>query len=111
MARILNQHDLLDAVTHSTFIKGDSPASAEVARYDSRVSSRILKAGFIRPVNADLWSEPEERDSCIAPTEMVFILTEERLELPPNMFAHLSPKGKWATLESWPWPFSVFQSN
>ena len=94
MPRMITGEEICDAVRGETFIKGGDTPCAEGVKYDFRLSSRILKASFKRPVDAQRLSEAEKRELFIEPGEMVFVLTQERLALPPNMFAELSPKRK-----------------
>jgi deoxycytidine triphosphate deaminase len=94
VANLITGEKLIDAVKEQTFIKGGHEKCAEGVKYDFRVSSRILKASFQRPIDVDRLTETEKKDLFIEPGEMVFILTEERLELPMNMLAELSPKRK-----------------
>jgi len=94
MAKAITGDQLRKAVEDQTFIKGGDVASAEGVKYDFRLSPRMLKAKFGRPVNASHLTEVEMRDLEIEPGEVVFVLSEERLELPSNMVAHLSPKRK-----------------
>ncbi len=49
---------------------------------------------YKRPLDFEKLTETEKRELFIDPGEMVFILTEERLDLPNNMVAELSPKRK-----------------
>ena len=85
---------LREAIVNSTFIQGGNPMCAEGVKYDFRMSSQILKARFGRPVDANTLDASERATLFVEPGEMVFVLTEERLTLPPNMFAELSPKRK-----------------
>ncbi|MEK7993950.1 MAG: hypothetical protein AAB403_09130 [Planctomycetota bacterium] len=91
MARMLTGQRLREAVENGTFIQGGDVACAEGVKYDFRLSSRILKAKFGRPMEA---SEVVASDLFVEPGEMVFVLSEERLRLAPNMVAELSPKRK-----------------
>jgi len=94
MARIVTGDGLVEAVRSQSFIKGGDVACAEGVKYDFRLSSRILKASFERPIDVTKLSEVEKKDLFIESGEMVFALTEERLDLPANMMAELSPKRK-----------------
>jgi len=91
MANIVTGEKLIEAVKQQTFIKGGKP---EGVKYDFRLSSRILKASYERPIDANQLSETEKGNLFVEPGEMVFILTEELLDLPNNMLAQLSPKRK-----------------
>lgn len=94
MARLVTGERLRQAVESQSFIKGGAPDNAEGVKYDFRLSTHILKASFGRPIDASRLSEAEKRELVIQPGEMVFALTEERLALPDNMIAELSPKRK-----------------
>lgn len=94
MANIITGDNLAAAVREQSFIKGGDIKCAEGVKYDFRLSSRILKASFKRPIDVSKLTETEKNDLFIEPGEMVFTLTEERLELPCNMVAELSPKRK-----------------
>jgi hypothetical protein len=85
---------LADAVEIGTFIIGGIADCAEGIKYDFRISSRILKASFGVPIDMDTVATSERSGLFVEPGEMVFTLTEERLKLPRNMFAELSPKRK-----------------
>jgi hypothetical protein len=85
---------LRDAVVNTTFIQGGDAACAEGVKYDFRMSSKILKASFGRPIDTKTLGAADLARLFVEPGEMVFILTEERLSLPANMFAELSPKRK-----------------
>lgn len=94
MANIVAGEKLIEAVKSQTFIKGGEVTCAEGVKYDFRVSSKILKASYQRPIDVDKLTETEKRELFVEPGEMVFILTEEHLDLPNNMIAELSPKRK-----------------
>jgi deoxycytidine triphosphate deaminase len=96
MAELITGNHLLDAVEAGTFIKGGDPACAEGVKYDFRLSPHVLKAAFKRPVDATLLTESEKKDLLVEPGEVVFVLTEETLDLPSDMMAQLSPKRKLA---------------
>lgn len=94
MAKIIAGEQLKEAVKSQSFIKGGIVGCAEGVKYDFRLSPRILKASYERPVDVTKLSETEKKDLFIEPGEMVFVLTEERLDLPNNMMSELSPKRK-----------------
>jgi deoxycytidine triphosphate deaminase len=94
MARIISGEKLIDAISSQTFIKGGNIKCAEGVKYDFRVSSKLLKASYKRPIDVEKLSEAEKAELFIEPGEMVFILTEERLDLSNTMMAELSPKRK-----------------
>lgn len=94
MSKTITGAQLREAVESETFIKGGDIKCAEGVKYDFRMGSRILKATFNQPIDMSRLSEAERKNMFVEPGEIVFVLTEERLELPNNMIAHLSPKRK-----------------
>src|SRR6266404_3318447 len=94
MPTMVTGDELLHAVENKPFIIGGAASCAEGIKYDFRVSSRILKASFGGPIDASKLSVAERAALAIEPGEMVFVLSEERLNLPMDMKAELSPKRK-----------------
>ena len=93
MATMITGERLLEAVKTQTFIKGGDERCAEGVKYDFRMGKRLLKAKFGRAI--DMTSpQIDHNDLFVEPGEMVFVLTQERIELPQNMTALLSPKRK-----------------
>jgi dCTP deaminase len=91
LASLITGAELRKAVEDQSFIKGGEVRCAEGVKYDFRLSRRLLKAKWGQPVNMD---EKSEEDLFIDGGEVVFVLTEERLELPSDIMAVLSPKRK-----------------
>jgi len=94
MAKVISESALRLAVEEGTFIKGGTPACAEGLKYDFRLGKRILKASFGQPVNMEDLTPVERASMAVDPGEVLFVLTEERVELPRNIMAQLSPKRK-----------------
>jgi deoxycytidine triphosphate deaminase len=94
MAQLIAGDELHHAVEKGTFIRNGVLTSAEGVKYDFRLSSRFLMASFGRPVDYNDLTESEKGAAVVQPGEVVFVLTEERLELPQNIMAQLSPKRK-----------------
>jgi len=94
MSVMITGEDLRKVVSEGVLIANGDLSCAEGVKYDFRLSQRILKARFRRPVNADELSVSERRELVVEPGEVVFVLSEERLTLPANMIAQLSPKRK-----------------
>lgn len=91
MPVLLTGPELRDAVVNHTFITGGDPDHAEGIKYDLTLGTLILKAGSA-PIDTTNLSEVERGKLVVEPNEVVFALTKERLELPKNMMAQLSPK-------------------
>ncbi len=95
MPRMVTGEELLRGVRDQTFIKNGKDSAVEGIKYDFHLGLNVLKASFRRPVNVNDLSETEKKDLLVVdPGEMVFVLTEERLELPADMKAELSHKRK-----------------
>ncbi len=94
MPTIITGDKLSEAVEKGTFIKGGIVTCAEGVKYDFRLSARILKSSFHGPIDATKLTTIEQAKLVIEPGEMVFVLSEERLDLPSNIMAELSPKRK-----------------
>ncbi len=93
MPTLVSGSKLKEAVENSTFIIGGEPSSAEAVKYDFHMGPSVLKAEYGQPI--DIEAIPQER-RFIAPGEVAFVLTREKLHLPRNMIATLSPKRKLA---------------
>lgn len=94
MATMVTGSELRKAVESGDFIKDGDPDAVEGVKYDFHLSSHVLKAKFKRPIDCRSLTEAEKRDLEVEPGEVVFVLTQERLSLPLNVVAQLSPKRK-----------------
>jgi len=94
MARMITGDELTKAVKDGTFIKRGDPAGVEGVKYDFHLSGDILKAEYSNPIDATKLSEKDRGNLAIESGEVVFVLTEEELDLPRDVVAQLSPKRK-----------------
>ncbi len=94
MPRTITYEELVAAVENSTFIKNGVKESAEGIKYDFRMGSRVLKASMRGAVDIDDLSPMQKNEMVVEPGEVVFVLTEEDLELPSTIMAQLVPKRK-----------------
>jgi deoxycytidine triphosphate deaminase len=94
MPKLIAGERLRAAVKEQTFIKGGLETSAEGVKYDFRMGTKVLKATFGQPIDMEKMAEAERRAMAVEPGEIVFVVTEERLELPQHIMAVLSPKRK-----------------
>jgi dCTP deaminase len=94
MPKLVTETKLREAVERGTYFTGGDPESVEGIKYDFHTGNRILKASYGRPVNVDELTAAERNSLFIAPGEVVFVLTKERLNLPNNIMATLLPKRK-----------------
>ncbi len=93
LPKAITGEELVRAVESQTFIKNGDVASAEGIKYDFHMGTRILKAKFGK-IEMDKLSEEKKAEMVIEPGEVVFVLTEETLELPDNIMVQLMPKRK-----------------
>jgi deoxycytidine triphosphate deaminase len=89
MATLVTGEALHAAVAGETFIRGGDPSAVDNVKYDLRLGSQALKASIGLPKAID---QMQDAERWIEPGEVVFVLTQEELHLPPNMIAMLSPK-------------------
>jgi dCTP deaminase len=93
MPRLITGERLKQAVEGGTFIINGDPSGVEAVKYDFHMGSSVLKALYGQPKDID--KIPEE-ERWVDPGEAVFLLTREKLDLPANMIAILTPKRKLA---------------
>jgi len=94
MPRLIAETELKQAVKDGTFIKNGLQGNVEGVKYDFRLGTRVLKATSGRPVDISKLPEKEQVSMAVEPGEVVFVLTEETLDLPDNITATLSQKRK-----------------
>lgn len=94
MSGILSEKELKLAVENNSFIKNGDIANCEGLKYDFRVSNRVLRADFSRPLEFKTANANEQEKLVIEPGEVAFVMTEETLDLPNNIFCQLSSKRK-----------------
>lgn len=94
MAEVILQDELALAISDNSFIKNGITSCCEGMKYDFRLSSRILKADFKQPVDVGTIIAEDQKNLVIKPGEVVFVMTQESIELPNNIFCQLSAKRK-----------------
>jgi dUTPase len=87
---ILTEEELILAVEGGTYIKDGRKGSCEGIKYDFTISKMALTAEFGRPRDI---SQSQE-NAVVKPGEIAFIMTEESLNLPDNIYCQLSTKRK-----------------
>ena len=92
--KLVSRQQLFEAIEKKTFINGGDVQCAEDSKYDLRASHRFLKGNHANPLDARTLSGEAQADLVVRPGEVVFLLSEESLDLPKNMIAQLSPKRK-----------------
>lgn len=92
--KLISKQALSEAIESHTFIERGDMQCAEDSKYDLRASHRFLKGNHANPLDARTLSGEAQADLVVRPGEVVFLLSEELLNLPNNMIAQLSPKRK-----------------
>jgi dCTP deaminase len=96
MPTLVTGEKLRDAVQKGTFIEGGDVKSVEGVKYDFHMGQQILKAKYGQPISIDELPAVDKSTLAVDPGEVVFVLTQEKLNLPKNMIAILSSKRKLA---------------
>lgn len=94
MIEVLSNAELVEAVKNHQIITNGAVENCEEIKYDFRLGENILKSSFRRPVKFSELTVEEKSKCSIAPGEVVFVMTEEKLNLPNNIFCQLSNKRK-----------------
>lgn len=94
MSTILNDMQIKQAIDNEEMIQNADEKCIEGIKYDFRLGSKFLKSHFGRPVDFHDLKEEEKRHAIVKPGETVYVLTEERLNLPHDVFVRLSQKRK-----------------
>jgi dUTPase len=88
--KILAENDLLSAIEMGTFITNGRKESCEGIKYDFTLSKMALTVESGRPRDIEQTNEKV----IIKPGEIAFVMTEESLDLPGNIYCQLSTKRK-----------------
>ncbi|MDR0472384.1 MAG: hypothetical protein LBH43_01755 [Treponema sp.] len=95
MAKVLSGKRLQDAVASDSLMSNGDVQNCNGIKYDFRLDENILKSKYGVPIN--YYSVPVERqgiDLVVSPGEIVFVMSKETLNLPPNTYSVLSPLRK-----------------
>ena len=87
---ILTENDLIVAVKEKTLIIDGKEESCEGIKYDFTLSKMALTVESGRPRDID----ESKENALIKPGEIAFVITEESLELPNDVYCQLSTKRK-----------------
>lgn len=94
MSKVITEKEIQGWIQDRKVIIDGDTNCAEGIKYDFRLGKKFLKAYFGRVMDfeTDLKSADDIRKAVVEPGEVVFVLSEERLMLPSNIYAQLSPK-------------------
>ena len=94
MPTIITEETIKNWIINNKNIESADVACAEGIKYDFRLGTKFLKSYFGRMVDFTELSNEERRHALVKPGEVVYVLTEEKLDLPKDIFVQLSPKRK-----------------
>ncbi|MCM1123574.1 MAG: hypothetical protein NC416_13415 [Eubacterium sp.] len=94
MSKVVTESTIKAWIHRGDIIESGDECCAEGIKYDFRLGSKFLKAYFGRVMDygTDLQTAEDKRKAVVEPGEVVFVLSQERLNLPPNVYVQLSPK-------------------
>lgn len=92
MATIIGEMELKTIIQNNEIIQNGDVKCAEGLKYDFRLGKKFLKAGSSSPKTYEELCACDK--DCIEPGEVVFVLSEERLNVPKDVFIQLHTKRK-----------------
>jgi dCTP deaminase len=93
MSDLISGSELRQAISDGQLIRDGDVASVENVKYDFHMGERVLKAEVGQPMAI---SEMTPQQRFVYPGEAVFVLSQERLDLPKDVMALLVPKRKFS---------------
>lgn len=93
MSSIINNDKLKEFVTTQSVIQKGNIQNCKGMKYDFTLSGRFLKAKSKRPLNYnELSVADKEAYAVIKPGEVIYVLAEETVSMPQDVYAQLTPK-------------------
>lgn len=94
MAKIITGSELKTLISEGKIIQNADLSCAEGIKYDFRLGSKLLKSYFGAPIDIekDLPTLDDRNKAVVEPGEVVFVLSQERIALPRNIYIQLNPK-------------------
>jgi deoxycytidine triphosphate deaminase len=93
MSTLLTEPELKQAIGEGRLVIGGKSESVEGLKYDFSLGSHML-FGRQAPIDAEKLSEQQRAELVVKPGELVYVMSQEQLDLPPDVKAELSPKRK-----------------
>lgn len=90
MAETLTGSKIKELVETGKVIENGFLNNCGALKYDFTLSDEILKSDFTMPVKLADMSAQERREALIQPGEVVYVLTQEKVKLPTDMYMSLS---------------------
>jgi len=94
MAKIITGAELKSLIENGEVLQNADIRCAEGIKYDFRLGSKLLKSYFGDPIDIekDLVTVDQRNKAVVEPGEVVFVLSQERISLPKDIYIQLSPK-------------------
>lgn len=93
MSSVISNAKLLKLLEDPAVIINGKPESCRGMKYDFTLSSRFLKAKSKVELNFNELSPDEKTEyAVIKPGEVIYVLTEEKVKMPRDIYAQLTPK-------------------
>src|SRR5437867_7219316 len=93
MSTVLSERELKTAVREGHLIVGGKESAVEGLKYDFSLGPWMLFGGKA-PINAANLTEHERANLVVRPGELVYVMSQEELDLPLDIRADLSLKRK-----------------
>jgi dCTP deaminase len=93
LSTVLTERELKEAIRAGHLVVGGKESSVEGLKYDFALGSRMLFGGKA-PINTNNLTEQERSNLVVRPGELVYVMSEEQVELPRDVTADLSLKRK-----------------
>ncbi|MHB1501872.1 MAG: dCTP deaminase domain-containing protein, partial [Candidatus Dormibacteria bacterium] len=93
MTTILAETELRQAVAEGRLIQGGKESSVEGLKYDFALGTEML-FGHKAPMDTSKLPVTEKADLVVRPGELVYVMSEETVDLPADVRADLSLKRK-----------------
>lgn len=90
MSRTITGNSLKELIQAGEVVQNASVENCGPIKYDFVLSEEFLKAEFSSPVKMSDLTAEEKRKALVNPGEVVYVLTRETINIPKNMYMHLS---------------------
>lgn len=89
VASLITDQSLKEMIAEGAVVLGGNIDGVEGIKYDFRLGNHFLKASLERPVDFRELTGTDRAKAKIEPGEVVFVMSEESLKLPLDMFVVL----------------------
>jgi len=90
MSKTITGDNIKKLINELNVIEGGELKNCGSIKYDFTISGDILKADFNLPINIDSLPVEKRSNAIVKPGEVVYVLSEENINMPNNMYMTLS---------------------